>query len=127
VCVGSTAGTTKTVVDQLREEGVKAGLLRIRAFRPLPVEEVQKALKDVKAVAVMDRSNSFGGYGGPVFHEVRHILYDAQTRPQVLNYIYGLGGRDMPGNTIQGIYKDLQKILETNQVKQRVQFVGVRE
>lgn len=127
VCVGSTAGTTKTVVDQLREEGVKAGLLRIRAFRPLPVKEVQKALEGVKAVAVMDRSNSFGGHGGPVFHEVRHILYDAQTHPQVVNYIYGLGGRDMPGNTVQGIYEDLQKILETNQVKQRVQFAGVRE
>ncbi len=76
VCLGSTAGTVKTVVDELREEGVKAGLLRIRTFRPLPVEGIVEALRKVKAVAVMDKSMSFGGNGGPVFHEVRHVLYD---------------------------------------------------
>jgi pyruvate ferredoxin oxidoreductase alpha subunit len=127
VCVGSTAGTTKTVVDELRAEGVKAGLLRIRAFRPLPVEELQKTLRSVRAVAVMDRSNSFGGYGGPVFHEVRHALYDTQTHPHVVNYIYGLGGRDMPGTIIRDIYEDLEKILKANRVKSHVQFAGVRE
>jgi len=127
VCVGSTAGTTKTVVDELRAEGVKAGLLRIRAFRPLPVEELQKTLRSVKAIAVMDRSNSFGGYGGPVYHEVRHALYDIQTHPHVVNYIYGLGGRDMPRTNIRDIYEDLEKILETNRVKSHVQFAGVRE
>jgi pyruvate ferredoxin oxidoreductase alpha subunit len=127
VCVGSTAGTTKTVVDQLRAEGVKAGLLRIRTLRPLPVEELQKTLRSVRAIAVMDRSNSFGGYGGPVFHEVRHALYDTQTRPHVVNYVYGLGGRDMPGTSIRDIYEDLEKILETNRVKSHVQFAGVRE
>jgi pyruvate ferredoxin oxidoreductase alpha subunit len=127
VCVGSAAGTGKTVVDQLRTEGVKAGLLRIRTFRPLPVDEIQKNLKDVKAVAVMDRSNSFGGHGGALFHEVRHALYDAQTRPQVVDYVYGLGGRDMPRDTINSVYEDLQRILETNQVENRVQYAGVRE
>ena len=127
VCVGSTGGTAKAVVDELRAGGVKAGLLRIRAFRPLPVEEIQTTLKHVKAVAVMDRSASFGGYGGPMYHEVRHALYDAQTHPYVVNYIYGLGGRDMPGTIIRDIYEDLQRILETNQVKSRVQFAGVRE
>ena len=127
VCVGSTAGTTKTVVDQLRTEGVKAGLLRIRTLRPLPVEELQKTLRSVKAIAVMDRSNSFGGYGGPVYHEVRHALYDIQTHPHVVNYIYGLGGRDMPRTNIRDIYEDLEKILETNRVKSHVQFAGVRE
>ncbi|MDH5634246.1 MAG: pyruvate ferredoxin oxidoreductase [Candidatus Bathyarchaeota archaeon] len=127
VCVGSTGGTTKTVVDELRAEGVKAGLLRIRTFRPLPVEEIQKTLRSVKAVAVMDRSNSFGGYGGPVYHEVRHALYDTQTHPHVVNYIYGLGGRDMPRTIIRDIYEDLEKILETNRVKDYVQFAGVRE
>jgi pyruvate ferredoxin oxidoreductase alpha subunit len=94
VCLGSTAGTMKTVVDALRQEGVKAGLLRLRTFRPLPVEAIRSALKNVKAVAVMDRSMSFGGDGGAVFHEVRHILYDVASHPFVVNYIYGLGGRD---------------------------------
>lgn len=127
VCLGSTAGTAKTVVDQLRAEGAKAGLLRLRTFRPLPVTDIRKALANVKAVAVMDRSNSFGGHGGAVFHEIRHALYDAQSHPYVVNYIYGLGGRDMPQNIIRGIYEDLQEILETKQVKSYVQFAGVRE
>ena len=127
VCLGSTAGTTKTVVDQLRAEEIKAGLLRLRTFRPLPVTDIRKALANVKAVAVMDRSNSFGGHGGAVFHEIRHALYDAQSHPYVVNYIYGLGGRDMPQNIIRGIYEDLQEILETKQVKSYVQFAGVRE
>jgi pyruvate ferredoxin oxidoreductase alpha subunit len=127
VCVGSSAGTTKTVVDELRAEGVKAGLLRLRAFRPLPVTDIRRALANVEAVAVMDRSDSFGGYGGPVFHEIRHALYDAQTHPHVVNYIYGLGGRDMPQDIIRDTYKDLQDILKTKRVKEYVQFAGVRE
>jgi len=127
VCVGSTAGTVKAVVDQIRAKGVKAGLLRLRTFRPLPVTDIMKALENVKAVAVMDRSNSFGGYGGAVFHEIRHVLYDAKSHPRVVNYVYGLGGRDMPPDIIQNIYRDLQEILKTRRVKDYVQFAGVRE
>lgn len=126
VCVGSTAGTTKTVVDRLRKEGVKAGLLRLRTFRPLPLTDIVKTMENVKAVAVMDRSNSFGGHGGPIYHEIRHSLYDSPTHPPVVNYIYGLGGRDMPPAIILNIYKDLQEILKTKRVKRDVQFAGVR-
>ncbi|UCE95668.1 MAG: pyruvate ferredoxin oxidoreductase [Candidatus Bathyarchaeota archaeon] len=126
VCVGSTAGTTKTVVDQLRAKGVKAGLLRLRNFRPLPVRDIKEALENISAIAVMDRSNSFGGYGGPIFHELRHVLYDTSSHPYVVDYIYGLGGRDMPQNIIKGIYKDLMEIVETKSVKEYVQFAGVR-
>jgi len=86
-----------------------------------------RALEGVKAVAVMDRSNSFGGYGGPVFHEVRHILYDAKSHPFVVNYVYGLGGRDMPPDIIRSIYRDLQEIVKTKRVKDYVRFAGVRE
>jgi pyruvate ferredoxin oxidoreductase alpha subunit len=127
VCVGSTAGTAKTVVDELRAKGVKAGLLRLRTFRPLPTADVKEALESVRAIAVMDRSNSFGGNGGPVFHEIRHILYDSKTHPHVVNYIYGLGGRDMPQSLIRGIYRDLGEISETDRVESRVHFAGVRE
>jgi len=127
VCVGSTAGTVKEVVDQLRGKGVKAGLLRLRTFRPLPVMDIMKALEGVKVVAVMDRSNSFGGYGGPVFHEIRHVLYDAKSHPYVVNYVYGLGGRDMSPDIIRNIYRDLQEIVKTQRVKDYVQFAGVRE
>ncbi|MDH5482918.1 MAG: pyruvate ferredoxin oxidoreductase [Candidatus Bathyarchaeota archaeon] len=126
-CLGSTAGTVKTVVDELRADGVKAGLLRIRAFRPLPVEGISKAFKNVEAVAVMDKAMSFGGNGGPVYQEVRHVLYDSDRHPYVINYIYGLGGRDTSPNQIRKIYEDMQKILETERVENPIQYVGLRE
>ncbi len=127
VCLGSTAGTMKAVVDDLRTEGVKAGLLRIRTFRPLPVEEIIKAFENVKAVAIMDRSLSFGGNGGAVFHEIRHVLYDAPIHPYVVNYIYGLGGRDTSPSELRKIYEDLQKILQTQRIENPIQYVGLRE
>jgi len=127
VCIGSTAGTVKTVVDELRENGIKAGLLRMRAFRPLPVKDIVSNLAGKKAVAVMDRACSFGGNGGPLFHEIRHAVYDLPDRPKLVNYIYGLGGRDTTPYMIEGIYKELQKIAETGQTENTVQFIGLRE
>jgi len=127
VCVGSTAGTVKTVVDTLREKGIKAGLLRLRTFRPLPVEDIISNLKGKKAIAVMDRSSSFGGNGGPIFIELRHALYNVSDSPTVVNYIYGLGGRDTRPIMIEGIYNDLQKIAQTGQVENQIQYVGLRE
>jgi len=127
VCLGSTAGTVKTVVDELRTDGVKAGLLRIRTFRPLPAKEVIEALENVRGVAVMDRSMSFGGNGGPVFHEIRHVLYDANKHPYVVNYLYGLGGRDTSPSQIRKIYEDLQKVLQTRRVENPISYVGLRE
>ena len=127
ICLGSTAGTMKVVVDELRQDGVKAGLLRLRTFRPLPVEEIRSALKNVKALAVMDRCMSFGGNGGPVFHEVRHLLYDSASRPYVVNYIYGLGGRDTSPTQLRSIYENLQRILQTQRVEAPIQYLGLRE
>ncbi|NWG10568.1 pyruvate ferredoxin oxidoreductase [Candidatus Bathyarchaeota archaeon] len=126
VCLGSTTGTVRTVVDELREEGVKAGVLKIRAFRPLPVEGIVEALKKVKAVAVMDRSMSFGGGGGAVFHEVRHALYDLTPHPNVVNYIYGLGGRDTSPTQIRQIFEDLQRMIQAKRVGELVRYVGLR-
>jgi pyruvate ferredoxin oxidoreductase alpha subunit len=126
ICLGSTAGTMKTVVDALRQDGVKAGLLRLRTFRPLPVEEIRSALANVKAVAVMDRCMSFGGNGGPVFHEVRHLLYEAASRPYVVNYIYGLGGRDASPTELRSIYENLQRILQAGRVETPIQYLGLR-
>ncbi len=127
VCMGSTAGTVKTVVDELREKGIKAGLLRIRAFRPLPVEDIISKLADKKAIAVMDRACSFGGNGGPLFHEIRHAVYDQPNRPKLINRIYGLGGRDMQPHMIHNIYKELHKTAKTGQTPEMVQFIGVRD
>jgi pyruvate ferredoxin oxidoreductase alpha subunit len=127
VCIGSTAGTVKTVVDELREKGIKAGLLKIRVFRPLPAQDIIKSLSDKKAVAVMDRACSFGGNGGPMFHEIRHLLYDLPHKLPVKNYIYGLGGRDTPPYMINSIYQDLQMIAETGKTEDKIQFIGLRE
>lgn len=127
ICVGSTAGTTKIVVDQLRAKGIKAGSLRLRTYRPLPVQDIIDSLENVKAIGVMDRSHSFGSHGGPIFHEIRNILYDAPIHPHVVSYIYGLGGRDMPQNLIHQIYNELEKILRTKRAEKPVQFIGVRE
>ncbi|TRO52563.1 pyruvate ferredoxin oxidoreductase [Candidatus Bathyarchaeota archaeon] len=126
ICLGSTAGTMKTVVDECRQEGIKAGLLRLRTFRPLPVEAIRSALANVKAVAVMDKCTSFGGNGGPVFHEIRHLLYDTANRPYVVNYIYGLGGRDTSPTELRSIYEDLQHMLQTGLVEKPIQYLGLR-
>jgi pyruvate ferredoxin oxidoreductase alpha subunit len=127
ICLGSTAGTMKTVVDALRQDGVKAGLLRLRTFRPLPFEQIRSALANVKAVAVMDRCMSFGGNGGPVFHEVRHLLYDADVRPYIVNYIYGLGGRDTSPTELRSIYDYLRRVLQNKRVDAPIQYLGLRE
>ena len=127
VCIGSTAGTIKTVVDDLRDNGIKAGLLRIRAFRPLPVQDIISCLSGKKAVAVMDRACSFGGNGGPLFHEIRHALYDLPNKLPIANVIYGLGGRDTSPYMIYSVYSDLQNIAETGQIKDQIKFVGLRE
>jgi pyruvate ferredoxin oxidoreductase alpha subunit len=127
VCVGSAAGTAKTVVDELRAEGVKAGLLRLRTYRPFPAEEVRKALENVKAVAVMDKSMSFGGNGGAVFHEVRHALYDAPSRPLIVDYIYGLGGRDTSPKDFKKVFNELHTIAHNKRVDKLVNYVGLRE
>jgi pyruvate ferredoxin oxidoreductase alpha subunit len=126
-CVGSTAGTVKTVIEELRAGGIKAGLLRIRTFRPFPAEEIAKALGKAKAVAVMDKSMSFGGNGGAVFHETRHALYDVQNHPYLVNYIYGLGGRDTSPSQIRKVYEDLQEIAKTGNVDEKIRYIGVRE
>jgi pyruvate ferredoxin oxidoreductase alpha subunit len=127
ICMGSSAGTGKTVVKALRKEGVAAGLLRIRTFRPIPSKEIIKTIENVKAIAVMDRSLSFGGLGGPLFHEIRHTLYDTHIHPRVVNYIYGLGGRDTSPTQIREIFEALQRILEDQQVGNLVQYVDLRE
>jgi pyruvate ferredoxin oxidoreductase alpha subunit len=127
VCVGSTSGTLKVIVDELRQEGVKAGLLRLRTFRPLPVEELRRALKNAKAIAVMDKSMSFGGNGGAVFHEVRHALYDAKTHPAIVNYIYGLGGRDSSPHELRRIFEELLRIAKTGHVESQIHYLGLRE
>ncbi|RKD28814.1 pyruvate ferredoxin oxidoreductase [Thermohalobacter berrensis] len=127
VVLNSTAGTAKEVVDELRENGVKAGLIKLRVFRPFPVDELKEALKDLKAVAVMDKADSFSAAGGPVFTEIRAALYDVEDRPEIVSYIYGLGGRDVRVDDIKKVYDDLKEIVETGKVESVYNYLGVKE
>ena len=126
VTMSSTAGTAKTVVDQLRETGKNVGLLKINLFRPFPKDMIQKVLEHVKVIAVLDRSDSFGAEGGPLFMEMKSALYDLKERPIVAGYIYGLGGREITPPMIKDIYARLEKITYSKEIPKQV-YLGVRE
>ena len=127
VILNSSAGTAKEVVDKLRDEGVKAGLVKIRVFRPFPADEIAKALSGLKALAVMDKADSFSAAGGPVFAEVRSALYGAKADTDVISYIYGLGGRDVTMDDIEEVYRNLIDIAKTGKISETYNYVGVRE
>jgi len=127
VCLGSTAGTTKCAIDDLRDRGIKAGLLKLRVYRPFPYEEIVRELSKVKAIAVLDRSDTFSAYSGPLFAEVTSALYSANCQLPTINYIYGLGGRDIGVDDIKGIYETLLKIVSTKKVEKLISYLGVRE
>jgi len=127
VVLGSTAGTAKEVVKALRADGVKAGLLKVRVFRPFPACEISRALQGKKAIAVMDRSDSFNAVSGPVFAEVRSAMYGMENAPTVVDYIYGIGGRDVTMDHIKSVYDDLAKIVKTGQVERTLTYLGIRE
>ena len=127
VVLGSTAGTVKATVDNLREQGIKAGMLKLRTFRPFPHEELVDALGSTKAIAVMDRSDSFGALGGPVFAELRSAFYGKIDNIPIVNYIYGLGGRDANATHIEEVYSDLDDIAKSGKVSNLVSYLGVRE
>lgn len=115
VLIGSTAGTAKAAVDQLRDAGVKAGLVKLRVFRPFPGEELARALAHTQAVAVMDKSEGFSANGGPIFAETRSALYDLRNRPHLVNIVYGLGGRDVKTEDIEMVFGRLANIAATGE------------
>lgn len=127
VVMSSAAGTGKYVVDKLREEGKKAGLLKLRVFRPFPHKEIAEALKHIKALAVMDRAESFSDFGGPLFAPIRSALFDVKNDIKVVDYIYGLGGRDIVPPHIEKVFNDLEEIKETGKYDKLVNYLGVRE
>ncbi len=129
VVANSTAGTTKAVVDQLRGEGLKVGLLKPRLFRPFPAKEMVDALGHLKAVAVMDRSISFGAMenAGPLYLELAAALALYGVQMPMADYVYGLGGRDILPREIESVYRDMLKVAETGQVEQMVTYLSVRE
>jgi len=129
VILNSAAGVTRTVVDKLRKVGVKAGLLKIRVYRPFPAAQIVQALKNLKAVAVLERTDSFGGVGSPVFTDISAAFMEAPTkeRPLMINYIYGLGGRDVGLEDIEKVYASLQVINQRGKIEKSFAYLQARE
>ncbi|GHT52197.1 2-ketoisovalerate ferredoxin oxidoreductase subunit alpha [Endomicrobiia bacterium] len=129
VVIGSTAGTAKVVVQELREKGIKAGLLKIRVYRPFPAEQIAKDLAHIKAIAVMDRADSCSGAYAPLYSDVVASLYTAGVvSPKAVNYVYGLGGREISTEHITGVYDTLGKIASgTQKPSNQVEYINVRK
>jgi pyruvate ferredoxin oxidoreductase alpha subunit len=126
VLMGSTAGTAKEVVDNLRADGEKVGLVKVCTFRPWPTKEINNALKDVKILGVMDRAEGMTGFGAPLFTEIRSSLYDGKNKPDTYGYVYGLGGRDVKMEDIKKVFDDLKKVKNGKKLP-RNSYLGVRE
>jgi pyruvate ferredoxin oxidoreductase alpha subunit len=126
VCMNSTAGTTKFVVDKLRNNGIKAGLLKLRVYRPFPAEEIAKALSHVKAVAVLDKSDSLNACGGALYTDVTSGMQINKVNVPTINYIYGIGGRDTKANDIETVFTDLQEILNSGDIGNPYRYLGLR-
>lgn len=127
VIIGSAAGTTKDAIDALREKGEKVGMIKIRLYRPFPADEIADALGKVKAVAIMDRAEGYSNHGGPLGADVMAALFRARSRCLVVNYVYGLGGRDVRVADMEHIYAELQKIIDDDDAGETYRFMGIRE
>ena len=122
VVLNSTAGTTKVVVDKLRQQGKKVGLLKMRMFRPFPYEEVGRALRKVKRVAVLDRSTSIGAEA-PIYGEVKSALYNVGVNIPIESYLFGMGGRDIYEKEIEQVFLDLLK----GKMSGEQRYIGLRK
>ena len=127
VCMNSTAGTTKEVIDELRNKGIKAGMIKVRVYRPFPAEEIAEALSNVKAFAVLDKSDSLNAAGGALYEDVASAIYVSGKNIPAVNYVYGIGGRDTTTTDIGKVYEDLQEIIKTNKIDNPYRYLGLRK
>jgi pyruvate ferredoxin oxidoreductase alpha subunit len=126
VVMGSTAETAQLIVDELRNNGIKAGILALRVFRPFPSDEICSALEKLKAICVLDRADACSGLGGPLFVEVSQALYNSKNNPELLSRVYGLGGREMSEEMLRSVFDELIK-LNKNQKVERYGYVGLNK
>lgn len=127
VAMNSTAGTAKFTADKLRKQGIKAGVLKVRVFRPFPGEEIAKALVNAKAVAVLDKADGLNAVGGPLFTDVTSAMQVSKVSVPTVNYIYGIGGRDTKTSDIESVYTDLQEIVKTGNIDNPYRYLGLRK
>ena len=125
--IGSSAGTAKQAVDDLRAEGKKVGVIKLRVFRPFPADELANALKNCKAVAIMDRTESYNGNGGPLGSEVTAGLFRNKVMITAVNYIYGLAGRDFTVSDVYDIFAELEDAEVNGKEVKQYQYVGLRK
>ena len=125
--IGSAAGTAKDAVDLLREQGVKAGVLKLRVFRPFPEAEIAKALSGCRACAILDRCESYNGVAGVLGSEVTAGLYRADVRIPAINYMYGLGGRDFTVGQACSVFEQLRQCVEEDARIEQYQYIGLRQ
>ena len=125
--IGSAAGTAKQAVDDLRKQGWKVGVLKLRVFRPFPAEEIAQALKNCKAVAIMDRTESYNGNGGPLGSEVMAGLFRSRVMIEAVNYIYGLAGRDFTVEDVYHVFAELKDSVEHGIRLEQFKYIGLRE
>jgi pyruvate ferredoxin oxidoreductase alpha subunit len=123
VTMGSMGETAEIAVDELRKQGIKVGLLKIKLWRPFPFDDFRQAVKGIRVLAVMDRAVSFGGPGGPVCAEIRSALYDEADRPAIVNYLIGLGGRDVQVKDFMAMVAGASQ----GKLSEPYVFYGVRE
>jgi len=124
--MGSMMGTVRYMVDDLRAEGVKAGMVKLRLFRPFPVDAIKKAIGDVPVLGVMEKCISFGAPASPLMEELMTAYYHDKEKPMIANYVVGLGGRDVSPDMIREAYKSLAKIKKTGKVDKLSTYIGVR-
>ncbi len=124
--MGSFSETAMTAIDSMRSDGKDVGLLKLRLWRPFPFEELRQAVKNAEVLIVLDRALSFGGPAGPVASEIKSALYNQQSRPKIVSFIGGLGGRDI---TAEGFAEIVNRGIEVAQKgsKNEFEIFGVRE
>jgi pyruvate ferredoxin oxidoreductase alpha subunit len=126
LCMGSAVGTTRTAVDEMRRQGKKVGMFKLRIFRPLVYEVFKKTLRRFKVVGVLDRVESVNAYVTPLTNEVRSALYDLPQKPMVPSYVYGLGGREFEPEDVMHVFDELLTFADTGKARDEVAYVGVR-
>ena len=126
VCMNSTAGKAKATVNKLREQGIKAGLLKVRVFRPFPAKEIAEALKNLKAIAVLDKADSLNAAGGALFEDITSGMFVNNVNVPTVNYVYGIGGRDTTVEDLEKVYRDLLEIKDSGKIENPYRYLGLR-
>jgi len=126
ICMGSVAGTARTVATKLRKQGKRVGVVKLWQYRPFPTREVANVLSKVKSVGVIDRAISFGAPYGPLCSDIASTEVLTGTQAKIFNVICGLGGRDVKPSDIEGIFETALKQAKGVPIDDPVTYVGVR-